>query len=75
MKSYNLSTSDALFIQEGLDEFIDVFIKFEGDRQRKMASYKGGKWFFDSDYQQNLFFKMLKQYPLRMRAAVLDYAK
>jgi len=74
-KSYNLSGSDALFIQEGYDGSTDVYSKYEGSKQQKIASYKAGKWKFDNNQQRDLFFKLLKQYPLRIKAAVLDYIK
>ena len=48
-KSYNLSGSDALFIQEGYDGSTDVYSKYEGSRQQKIASYKAGKWKFDNN--------------------------
>jgi len=75
MKSYNLSTSDALFIQESYDGITDLYSKHEGGKQEKIASYRAGKWLFENQHQQTLFFKLLKQYPLRMKVAVLDYIK
>ena len=71
--SYNLSESEYLVFQTHLNHF-ELYSSHEGSTEKsKMATYKGGKWVFESYQQKKLFWFLYGIYKDQFYRAIKAY--
>jgi hypothetical protein len=72
--SFSLSETESLVFRTEQDKFL-LFSKHESSQETQIATYIGGKWYFDNFQQRKLFFFLYNIYKIEFGKALKSYIK
>ena len=72
--SFSLSETESLVFKTEQNKFL-LFSKHESSQETQLATYSGGKWYFENYQQRKLFFFLYNIYKIEFGKALKQYIR